>query len=263
MIKPKLNKNSSLEVMIADHCNLNCKSCDHCSPILNPWLYDLEDFKKDLFIIKQNFRSLKLIKFLGGEPFLNKKLIDFAIFARKLYPRAKIQILTNGTILPSDSDHFWEMSNKLKLRILISWYLPVGINRLEKYHKLNKHLHFYQVPTFFKGILFTNPNNESPYKNCKLKDNCSTLRDGILYRCSEGYSCKRLIDFYNLDYSFKNICINLRENHSDKIYKEFKKWEPSQCEYCTYPFREYFRDKWNISEKKKEEWIVDNENIIQ
>lgn len=263
MLKPKLNKHSSLEVMVADHCNLNCKSCDHCSPILEPWLYNLEKFKSDLTIIKKNFRSLKLIKFLGGEPFLNKDLLDFVIFTRKLYPHAKLQILTNGTILPQDSDYFWKVINKLRVKIIISWYLPIGMNRLEKYCKLAKHLHFSQVHTFFTGILFKNSTESSSYKACKLKDNCSTLRDGMLYRCSEGYSCKRLVELYGFNYPLNNICINLREGLNKNICKDFKKSEPSQCKYCTYPIRKDFRDKWSASEKKIEEWVVDNESAIQ
>lgn len=263
MAKRKLNKNSSLEVMVVDHCNLNCRSCDHCSPILKPWLYDIEAFKKDLAILKKNFRPLKLIKFLGGEPFLNKNLLEFLSFTRKMYPRAHIKILTNGTLLPKDSDPFWEISNKLRIEILISWYLPLGLNKFEKYSRLNKRLDFFRVTTFFEGILFKNPLEKSSYKICKLKDNCTTLRDGIIYKCSEGYSCKKLSDFFNLDYPLGNMSIDIRKQFNGNLYKNFRKKEAEQCKYCTYQFRDIIRKDWNQSEKKPEEWVLDNEIINQ
>ena len=65
----------SFEYHLADHCNLNCKGCDHFSPIAETKLTEFTQFKKDINRMSELFeKKAKSIHILGGEPLLNPEI---------------------------------------------------------------------------------------------------------------------------------------------------------------------------------------------
>ena len=58
-----------LEYHIADHCNLNCKACEHYSGLVSePHYPDLEKFSSDLCKLHEFIDDIGTIRILGGEP---------------------------------------------------------------------------------------------------------------------------------------------------------------------------------------------------
>jgi hypothetical protein len=47
-MRPRTNNNFGIEINITDHCNLNCRSCDHFSPIAKEYFLDLKSFENDM-----------------------------------------------------------------------------------------------------------------------------------------------------------------------------------------------------------------------
>ena len=74
-LKPKRTK-IRFEVHIAEHCNLNCKSCNNFSCIAEPEFVDVEEFRKDFARMGEIFsHECEQIYLIGGEPLLNPDII--------------------------------------------------------------------------------------------------------------------------------------------------------------------------------------------
>ncbi|MDR0723938.1 MAG: 4Fe-4S cluster-binding domain-containing protein, partial [Endomicrobium sp.] len=85
----KKRKVLRFEIHVTDHCNLNCKSCSHFSPLAQERYLDLNQFQNDckrLALLTNG--KLEDIIFLGGEPLLHPNLGDIFKIARKYFKTA-------------------------------------------------------------------------------------------------------------------------------------------------------------------------------
>lgn len=121
-IKPAL---SYLEVHLVDHCNLNCKGCDHFCPIADKWFADSNSYARDLQQIRKLFSRIYQICLLGGEPLLHPKIADFLFITRSCFPKADIRIMTNGILLDSMPDSFWDACRETHTWIIFDVYPPL------------------------------------------------------------------------------------------------------------------------------------------
>ena len=100
----------ALDVHVADHCNLRCKGCVHFAPLAQKHFLDLGGFEADLRTlstipgIESYFRGLYL---MGGEPRLHPRIGDVMALTRRLLPRIRIVLATNGILLGRMGDEFW------------------------------------------------------------------------------------------------------------------------------------------------------------
>ena len=101
------------EVHLTEHCNLNCQSCFHFSPLAEEEYADKikfeEDFKRLAELAEGKIESLVL---MGGEPLLHPECTVFFEIARKYFPNAYIQFVTNGILLKEQNNLFWEAMQK-------------------------------------------------------------------------------------------------------------------------------------------------------
>ena len=73
-------ENLKVEILLSDHCNLNCQMCNHFSPIAVPKSLKLSEFKKDIQkLSKLTKGALGTLYLMGGEPLLNPELLDIII----------------------------------------------------------------------------------------------------------------------------------------------------------------------------------------
>lgn len=115
-----------LEYHIADHCNLNCKACEHYSGLVNePHYPDLEKFSSDLCKLHEFIDDIGTIRILGGEPLLNPDIDKYLKLTRKVYPDAIIIVVTNALLIKSMPEHFYQVMREVDARIHISYYLPL------------------------------------------------------------------------------------------------------------------------------------------
>lgn len=126
-----LFKKSSLEIEITSHCNLNCIGCSHYSPLAKQEFVTVKELKlleKNLEILSNSF---KVIRIMGGEPLLNNELHDILTLIRKIFPKTKIEIVTNGLLLLDKSYilnyKFWESCRTTHSIINITNY-PINLN---------------------------------------------------------------------------------------------------------------------------------------
>lgn len=123
----KIEKLDSIEVDIVSHCNLNCKSCTHFSPIAKPWYIDINDFKNDVTKVSELLTDEKVgrLYILGGEPLLHHQISEILRIARDAYRRIPIIIITNGFLLPKMDEEFWRVCAKENIEIEVTRY-PVS-----------------------------------------------------------------------------------------------------------------------------------------
>jgi hypothetical protein len=118
-----------LEFGALDTCNMRCEHCASTSPLLsNANLPDLDLFVRTLANLSRVMRCGEL-KFVGGEPLLNRHLCDFMAAARRSRMFGQIRVTSNGLLLSSMSDEFWRLADVVE----ISLY-PSARNRLTDDH---------------------------------------------------------------------------------------------------------------------------------
>lgn len=254
-----------LEVHLADHCNLNCRSCDHYSPLSKECFPNFEKVEKDLAHLSKVLNgNIDNILLLGGEPLLNKDIEKYIVMIRNLFENSNIQIVTNGLLLDKQSESFYECCIKNNIHIEITKY-PIKF----KYEEVVKLLENKNVSYSFVGSTATKDKTthklsldelgrqdpEYSYNNCFHSVKCYQYYNGKLYMCP----CCAYIDKVN-KYFNKNFIVN------EKDYLEISKIENVEqildflsnpipfCKYCDVDKRT-FKSQWSISSKKEEEWL--------
>jgi hypothetical protein len=73
----KVTTKLGFEVSICDHCNLNCVSCEHFSPIADEVFLDIEQYKKNCGRLSELLDGeISWLHLMGGGPVLHPHLID-------------------------------------------------------------------------------------------------------------------------------------------------------------------------------------------
>lgn len=105
---------TSIEIAFSNHCNMKCRHCKTASSsrwkqddiMLGNWVPDRILQEPDISSIDfHSLKNIEKIKILGGEPILSKsfgKLIHM-LDDNNLIQNISIEIVTNGSVLPTDS----------------------------------------------------------------------------------------------------------------------------------------------------------------
>jgi organic radical activating enzyme len=255
------------EIHIVEHCNLNCNGCAHFSCLADEEYLDTKTFDADCQRISQITKNITVIDINGGEPLLHPELTSFFKIVRKYFlNKTQLKLSTNGILLASQTDEFWNACAENDVYIEISNY-PIKIDnekieREAKKHNVkvdrnfnvkstsNPHINLmYKVPIDLEG----RQNVVYSYSHCP-HPGCITLRDGKIYRCCTIAHIK----FFNKYFS-KNLQITegdyidiYKIKNADEIFAFLKGPFPF-CRYCK-P-KEKVRDiKWAVTKKKITEW---------
>ncbi|MDR0551496.1 MAG: 4Fe-4S cluster-binding domain-containing protein [Spirochaetaceae bacterium] len=259
----KITKLFPVEIHVVEHCNLNCKTCNHFSCLAREEYLDPENFEKDIKCLSEITKRLYQIKLLGGEPLLHPRLTCFFPIVRKYFPDTPLQLTTNGILLTKQPEQFWLDCRKNKVLISISQY-PIKLDR-EEIRRLSRQ---YKVRVEFNGTTEANrfvkmplditgsQNSKKSFHKCAISWGCCvTLRDGRIYTCCiAGH-----IRFFN---EYFNQSLAVREEDYVDIYKiknikeiiDFLEKPFPFCRYCK-PQDIQFAQAWGISKKEINEWV--------
>ena len=172
-----------LEIHLTDHCNLNCRGCSHFSPLVNkPFFKDYDEYKKEMSRLAEiTNQEIRVIRLMGGEPFLNPKILDFCKATRFFFPRAEISIVSNGILLHTLDNEIIKKYNDLNIKLCISNY-HINIDT-EKFNKFNLHDYdeknkMYNIGLDLKG---TQKIDYSFYNCDHVIHGCYCLKSGRIY----------------------------------------------------------------------------------
>lgn len=177
------------EIHITDHCNLNCRGCTHFSNLCKPTFADLAEFEADMRGMAATFSAVRQIYLLGGEPLLHPDVAAFVRLSREIFPRTRIYLMTNGTLVMKMSDEFWRALAESRVVLLCDSYpigLPVDdINAKGAAFGVTVE---WTVPReeFFKIPIDPAGGHDAArsFAGCQGYNNCPIVRDGRLYPCA-------------------------------------------------------------------------------
>lgn len=250
-----------LEIHITDHCNLNCACCCHFAPLAEKYFMSKEHFKNDLerlsFLSKGKINRIRL---MGGEPLLHPNIIDLMQIARTLFQESDIAIHSNGILLSSISNEFWEACERYKIGIILSYY-PVDIDytnicSLAKKHNVCLKTEIDTGVKKFRNFKLDLTGKQSYIKSwfyCTHADASVNLYEGKLYTCDITAHSKHLAKYFHIPLEYEESdYINIYHEHSmDDILKKLNAPHPF-CKYCC-PNDSKIID-WKISDRKLSEW---------
>ena len=265
--RPLKNKRSKIKISVhlAEHCNLNCASCDHFSPLAEAEFIDPGELERDLKRIGEIFSyDCESITLLGGEPLLHPEIITIMKIARKHFSECTIYVFTNGVILSKKEDAFWQACHDNNISIIISAYpIKIGIEKIkmlaEKFkvsvnwaweQETNSRNIFYVQRVNLKGDSDIKLN----FAMCTRGNSCITLSHGRIFTCTFAPYVHHFNKYFHQNVKITEAdYVNIYDDvTADEILTKLAEPIPA-CRYCdtVSPGRAI---KWGISKREISEW---------
>lgn len=260
------SKRLALEILLVDHCNLNCAYCNHFASLAKPNSYKLDSYIQDIKKLKKIFGTeIWDIKLMGGEPLLHQDIEKIIKETRNTFNKSKISILTNGLLLPKMKASFWRACKKYKIKISITNYkvTPDAVI-LDLVHKYDVDFEYY--PNSDENSLDKNNMvkfcvNEKGdtdvarrFLDCGNANKTVTLREGKIYTCPFKATICHFNDYFNSKIPVnESDYISVQEIDNKNVIYDFLCRPTRVCKYC---FGECSFVPWKISNKSKEEWTL-------
>ncbi len=178
---------AQVEIHIMDSCNLNCKGCSHFSNLFpRNTVYSYDSFVEDLSLLAQKV-FLSTLFLLGGEPLLNPHLSKYLYAARQIFPYAEIILVTNGLLIPKQSEATLKALRETKTFIEISLYAPTKKLLESIYQRMKGQDIHYEIrgerPTFTSFLGLTGTSDPYLSQQSCMSAFCRYVRNGKLYKC--------------------------------------------------------------------------------
>ena len=249
---------------ILDHCNLKCKGCDHFAPIAEKRFVTLDAIENDLRQMSRIMNAaVTRIGVMGGEPLLHPDLLEILITARKEFPHTLIELVTNGLLLLSQGDTFWDVCRDYGIMIVTTKY-PIQVD----YDKIMQIADSKTVMFKFYGK--TGETQKTSYKmpmdpegmqepkqsfwNCYHGNGCSLLMEGKLYPCTVAPNARHFNKKFNTNMELENgdyLDIYAIDNAEDLL--AFLCTPKPFCRYCRTKERSAGHE-WERSKQEMSEW---------
>ncbi|MDH3973035.1 MAG: radical SAM protein [Deltaproteobacteria bacterium] len=264
----------TLEINVVDHCNLSCRGCAHFSPLAQKKTLPPERLYEALAKLAQSF-YVEYVELMGGEPLLHPRLVDLARMVRSSRITEKIKVCTNGILLSSMDDSFWQSIDALS----ISEYPGHKLEgeRLEhclkmaRLHKVSleilHHSHFREI---YSHIGTENRKLvERIYKSCQIAHrwNCYTIRQNYFFKCPQTL-------FTQLQFNPEvpladGIEISDDSQFLDRLLQYLRSPHPlAYCEYCLGSVGRLFpcqsvlsRKRWQEQQEYGVEELIDMDHL--
>ena len=255
-----------LEIHLADHCDLGCKSCSHYSPIAPKRFETPEGLRKSLAVLKKRgvTKFFDEIHLMGGEPLLNPQIAELIRITRDAFAEVPIIILTNGKILSDHadrlSDSFWQACRECKVKIEVTRY-PAMID----YDKIEAICQregveaeiFRDRSLFGEFLLFRlfedGRGHRSNFYKC-VENRYWQLRGDKIYGCAQNAYVDILNNRFGTKFKTKKRDYIEITKASRLRFFLFRLLSKPFCRYCEYP-RPVI--EWERSRRCREEWISD------
>ena len=229
-----------LEFHVADHCNLNCRACEHyCGLVKDPKFTFFPKFAQDFERLHNFIDDIDMIRILGGEPLLNPEISEYVKISRRLYPHANVYVVTNAILLPKMPDDFFNTVRENDAIIFISFYPPMQSKMPEIQRLLTeKRVKFgiSQLATEFtiKQTLRRHDHAQEIFLQC-VQANCHNLYEGKIAACFLPFVTKYFNAYYNKNLPEDGALDLYDENLTTEKLKAHLLTPFERCRYCTRP----------------------------
>lgn len=229
-----------LEIPITTACSLKCKYCSNLIPCYKkPKDYDIQTIEKGINTFLECINNIVYIRVLGGEPFLSRNLPKVLEILLKSDKIQRIEVVTNGTIIPKDKELLKILKNS-RIIVCISEYPMVDDEKLMNYLKEKSINYRLDKMDYWINHGDTHKRNRSEKelkKQFRACDNvCKSLVNGEFHICprsSHGTDLgiiknnkRDYVDLLDKKTSIKKKKEQIRELFKIKYLKA--------CDYCDY-----------------------------
>lgn len=259
-------QNLGIEVLLVNHCNLNCAYCNHFAPLADPGYYSVQDYDKDLQNLFELFSDQIFdIKLMGGEPLLHPEIEEFCKLSKQYFPKANVSVLTNGLKLLEMPESFFDICREQNIKISITPYSILPLDQIIAFlqsRSIVYDLYPDSVNDREKKIMerfCINPQGNTDVKakflDCGNANKTLTLRDGYLYTCP----FKATVQYFVKKFNYTQLPIDPKLNGVELA--KTTKWEAlkflcNPTPLCSYCHGECELVTWKKSERVPEEWLL-------
>ena len=250
------------QVHIVDQCNLNCRGCDHFSPISDNHFIDIEKYEQDIRRLLELFGDDFIeVSLLGGEPLLNPDIEKIVKLTRDILPKARIDIITNGILLKDMPESFWQTSKECNVVIKPTKY-PIKApyewaeNKAKTLGIQFEYMSSEPVKLLWKEALDIQgtEDKDCTFDHCGEANACVTLEDGKIYTCSVAAYVKHFEKYYNIKLKYSHTGgIDIYKAKDAEEIMRFIASPTDMCRHCNIMEKTY-NNPWGISKKEIEEW---------
>ncbi len=225
-----------IEFWATRHCNLNCKGCSSCSPIMPEWFLDLQKLNDDLSRLKYLGINILNINILGGEPLLHPDIMKIFQLVRKIYSSANISLMTNGLLLPEMPSEFWSVCRECSVMMKVTCF-PVMTSQQrmsleEIFHHENLCYHLTDKRLFNKILVLNNKAAlEDVVRNCGC-NKAYNLFDGNVSRCTVPMVVQDMNNYFGAKF-ITGGRLNIYSVESGREVIEFLETPNETCKNCS------------------------------
>jgi cyclic pyranopterin phosphate synthase len=180
-----------LEYSVSYHCNLRCAGCSHLSPFSEKRFPSLQSFQADIIKLSEGLHASE-IRLLGGEPLLNPEISAYIKVAKESGIADIVTVTTNGLLLHTMNDDFWEHVDLVKITAYPSFEPKEKFAKIfkERASESDTRLELNSID-LFRTTIVTEPHpkdwiTDMIFRTCKNVHlwHCHMIHEGKLYKCA-------------------------------------------------------------------------------
>lgn len=237
----------SIEFFLTDTCNLRCNNCSTSSPYMSEAnLPDLDSFVESLSFLSRVARCGE-IRFLGGEPLLNKNICKFMRAARESGVFRNIRVITNGLLLSRMSEEFWQLADIVRVSVYPATVDLLSAEKLESFEvsasmhrtklEIIRDTHFMRATSDIR--IEDADAVQRIFSGCGEAHgwSCHLLHRNHLYRCSRVHTLDRYLDRLGVEHENFSDLDGLILDGRKSLFKELENYLKSTkplkaCSFC-------------------------------
>jgi len=260
-----------LEIGVAEHCNLSCRSCSHLSPMLKKHLVDADQLVGQLELLARHYQP-GYIRLLGGEPLLHPDLVGIVDAVRRSGISNVVWVVTNGVRLPRMSEEFWQAVDRVECNMYPGGELSPDEQSAcqERAEAAGTKLRFKAYEEFREA--YSEPGTddrglvEEIFETCQIVHHlrCHTLAHGRFYRCPQSYYMGHLIPAVAGAAERDSVLIDGSPDLGARLLALLESREPpAACGYCLgsigkrFPHAQIRRGEFRDPQLKSAEELID------
>lgn len=209
-------------------------------------LPDLETFVETLSLLSRVVRCEEL-RFLGGEPLLNKDICRFMQAARQSGIFQRIRVITNGLLLHKMSEEFWQLADIVRISVYPATNEVLSEEKLKAFEetalKYQTRLEVVRDTHFMQAISDVRIEDaetvRQTFSDCGEAHgwSCHVLYGNRLYRCSRVHTLDKYLTRIGVDHEnftdLDGLVIDGRPDLLSDLTTYLKSSEPLKaCSFC-------------------------------
>jgi hypothetical protein len=253
----------SVDICVAEHCNLGCYSCNHFSQLAEPEFANLAVVERDLKRLSDlSGGHISTIYLVGGEPLLNPDLPEYMRIARDCFPQSKVQIITNGLLLLAQKNIFWESVKKYNIVMTPTKYPGVNWKKIEEYARgFGYEFNYFgftgsseKISSKYCLDLSGSQNAKKSFKRCCSAACTIALQNGRLATCSFVFNMRHFNRYFNQNIPVTDAdSIDIFKAKTMQEIVDFINRPIPLCRFCK-SMGEEIIGAWRQTEKSISEW---------